>query len=240
MPSSCTAHPTHPLDHFLLTSVSSGIPQVVFLASDLDPRPYQLDWPADTAVYVVDDPAILEVKTAAVADITPTTAVCGVPAGISDNWTAALAAAGFDAHRPTLWSVEGVLPFIPMDEQRRLVADITALSAPASRLISEISVSPFGDAAEGDDAEVLDVERRWRETADADTIMKWQWSFSASPYVTAYLTSERPTSEHEAVETVLDPVDHRRGGAGRRIHGDAGAHVLRHRRRVGHLQRQGR
>ncbi|MGV0810826.1 SAM-dependent methyltransferase [Mycolicibacterium boenickei] len=235
MPSACVAHPADLLDTYLMAAVESGVDQVVFLASDLDPRPYQLPWPAGTTVYVVDNPAILDVKTDAMAGATPTAAVCGVPADIADNWPAALAAAGFDADRATLWSVEGVLPFIPLDEQRRLVSDITVLSAPGSRLISEISVSPFRDDSDGD----ADAENCWRQSGDADMITMWQWSFTASRYVTAYLTSERPTSEYEAVETVLDSVDHRRGGAGRRIHGDAGAHLLRRRRRLGYLQRQG-
>ncbi|MUL82745.1 MULTISPECIES: SAM-dependent methyltransferase [unclassified Mycolicibacterium] len=237
MPSSCVAHPADLLDTYLLTAVESGVEQVVFLASDLDPRPYQLPWPAGTGVYVVDHPAILDVKTDAVTGITtPTAAVRGVAAAISGNWPSALTRAGFDADRPTLWSVEGVLPFIPLDEQRRLIADITALSASGSRLISEMSASPFRDDSDGD----VDVDNRWRQFADADIITKWRWSFAASRYVIAYLTSERPTSEHEAVETVLDPVDHRRGGSGRRVHGDAGAHVLRRRRRFGYRQRQGR
>ncbi|MGA5534813.1 SAM-dependent methyltransferase [Mycolicibacterium nivoides] len=236
MPSSCMAPLADLLDTYLMTAAESGVEQVVFLASDLDPRPYQLPWPVGTSVYVVDDPAFLEVKTEALADTTPTAAVRGVPADISGNWPAALTQAGFDADRATLWSVEGVLPFIPLDEQRRLVADITVMSGPGSRLISEMSVSPFRDDSGGD----VDVERCWRESADADMITKWQWSCAASRYVTAYLTSERPTSENEAVETVLDSVDHRRGGVGRRVHGDAGPHVLRLRRRHRHRQREGR
>ncbi|MFN6555435.1 SAM-dependent methyltransferase [Mycolicibacterium septicum] len=236
MPSSCVAPLADLLDTYLMTAAESGVEQVVFLASDLDPRPYQLPWPVGTSVYVVDNPAILEVKTEALADTTPTAAVRGVPADISGNWPAALTQAGFDADRATLWSVEGVLPFIPLDEQRRLVADITVMSGPGSRLISEMSVSPFRDDSGGD----VDVERCWRESADADMITKWQWSCAASRYVTAYLTSERPTSENEAVETVLDSVDHRRGGVGRRVHGDAGPHVLRLGRRLRYLQRQGR
>jgi methyltransferase (TIGR00027 family) len=228
------------LDAFLITAAESGIDQVVFLASDLDPRPYQLPWPARTRVYVVDHPAILDVKTDALAGTASTTAVRGVPADISGNWPAALSRAGFDADRSTLWSVEGVLPFIPSDEQRRLIGDITVLSAPGSRLISEVSVSPFRDDSDGDVTADVDVERCWRESADTDMLTTWQWSFAANQYVTAYLTSERPTSEYEAVQTVLDSVDHHRGGVGRRVHGDAGAHILRRRRRLRYRQREGR
>ena len=240
MPTTCASYPAELLDAYLIAATETGIEQVVFLSSDLDPRPYQLPWPAGTHVYVVDHPAILDVKTAAMAGTTSTTVVRGVPADVSGDWPAALGRAGFDADRSALWSVEGVLPFIPSDEQRRLVADITALSAPGSRLISEVSVSPFRDDSDGDVTADVDVERCWRESADTEMITKWQWSFAASRYVTAYLTSERPTSEYEAVETVLDSVDHHRGGVGRRIHGHAGAHVLRRRRRLRHRQRQGR
>ncbi|CQD12940.1 class I SAM-dependent methyltransferase [Mycolicibacterium conceptionense] len=240
MPSSCLAPRADLLDTYLLAAVETGLEQVVFLASDLDPRPYQLPWPVGTTVFVVDDPAILEVKTDALAGTAPTVTVHGVPADIGGNWATALVGAGFDTDRSTLWSVEGVLPFIPLAQQSRLIADITAMSAPGSRLLSEMSVSPFRDDSGGELPLDVDVERCWRESADADMITKWQWSCAASPYVTAYLTSERPTSKYEAVETVLDSVDHRRGGSGRRVHGDAGAHVLRRRRRYRHLQRQGR
>ncbi|MGV0768522.1 class I SAM-dependent methyltransferase [Mycobacterium syngnathidarum] len=240
MPSSCLAPRADLLDTYLMAAAKTGLEQVVFLASDLDPRPYQLPWPVGTTVFVVDNPAILEVKTDALAGTTPTATVHGVPADISGNWPAALTRAGFDADRTSLWSVEGVLPFIPLEEQCRLIADISALSAPGSRLISEMSASPFRDDSGGELPADVDVERCWRESADTDPITKWRWSCAASRYVTAYLTSERPTSEYEAVETVLDSVDHRRSGAGRRLHGDAGSHVLRRRRRHRHLQHQSR
>ena len=48
-------------DTFLSDAAASGVRQAVFLASDLDPRPYQLPWPADMTVYVVDTPEILAV-----------------------------------------------------------------------------------------------------------------------------------------------------------------------------------
>lgn len=67
MPTTCASYPAELLDAFLLAATETGIQQVVFLSSDLDPRPYQLPWPAGTHVYVVDHPAILDVKTAAMA-----------------------------------------------------------------------------------------------------------------------------------------------------------------------------
>ena len=47
------------------------------------------------------------------------------------------APAGFDATAPTAWSAEGLLVYLPPDAQDRLFDNITALSAPGSRLATE-------------------------------------------------------------------------------------------------------
>ena len=54
---------THFFDEYFADAVSDGIRQVVILAAGLDSRAYRLDWPADTAVYEVDQPKVLEYKT---------------------------------------------------------------------------------------------------------------------------------------------------------------------------------
>ena len=51
-------------DDYLLASVTAGVRQVVILASGLDARAYRLDWPADTVVYEIDQPQVIEFKTA--------------------------------------------------------------------------------------------------------------------------------------------------------------------------------
>ncbi|WP_085150192.1 class I SAM-dependent methyltransferase [Mycolicibacterium wolinskyi] len=226
LPISCVASPAAPplLDKYLIKAVESGIRQVIFLASDLDPRPYVLPWPAGTTVYVVDEPAILDVKTEALADARPTADLRPVPADLDRGWTTELVKAGYRADQPTIWSVEGLLPYLPFDEQRRMVVDITALSAAGSRLVTEMSANPFTGF------EQCRADKDWRDFADVDMIVKWQWRFAAGQYVTAHLPSERPTSEHEAVEAVLDSVAHYRGGGRRGIHRHAGTHLLRRRR----------
>ncbi len=45
-----------------------------------------------------------------------------------------LRAAGFDSHRATAWSVEGILPYLTGDAQDTLFARISELSAPGSRI----------------------------------------------------------------------------------------------------------
>jgi methyltransferase (TIGR00027 family) len=47
---------THFFDEYFADAVSAGIRQVVILAAGLDSRAYRLNWPADTAVYEIDQP----------------------------------------------------------------------------------------------------------------------------------------------------------------------------------------
>lgn len=56
---------------------------------------------------------------------------------LRDDWPAALSAAGFDPAQPTAWSAEGLLVYLPPDAQDRLLDNITALSAPGSRIATE-------------------------------------------------------------------------------------------------------
>jgi methyltransferase (TIGR00027 family) len=56
---------------------------------------------------------------------------------LRDDWPAALRASGFDPDRPTAWSAEGLLMYLPPEAQDRLFENITALSAPGSQLATE-------------------------------------------------------------------------------------------------------
>ena len=56
---------------------------------------------------------------------------------LRDDWPTALRDSGFDPTRPTAWIAEGLLIYLPPDAQDRLFDNITALSAPGSRLATE-------------------------------------------------------------------------------------------------------
>ncbi|MGZ4577002.1 MAG: SAM-dependent methyltransferase, partial [Mycobacterium sp.] len=53
---------------------------------------------------------------------------------LRDDWATALRDAGFDAQAPSAWSAEGLLVYLPEGAQDALFDNITALSAPGSRL----------------------------------------------------------------------------------------------------------
>jgi methyltransferase (TIGR00027 family) len=126
-------------DDFFLGAADAGVRQAVILASGLDSRAYRLPWPAGTVVYEIDQPEVIGAKTAAMTQI-GASATCErrtVAVDLRDDWPAALKAAGFDASAPTAWSAEGLLIYLPPEAQDKLFDNITALSAPDSRLATE-------------------------------------------------------------------------------------------------------
>jgi methyltransferase (TIGR00027 family) len=126
-------------DRFFLDAAQSGIDQVVILASGLDARAYRLPWPTGTVVYEVDMPEVIEFKTLTLSDLgaEPTAERRTVAIDLRDDWAAALQAAGFDPQAPAAWSAEGLLVYLPDEAQDALFDNITALSAPGSRLAFE-------------------------------------------------------------------------------------------------------
>ncbi|MDQ2627644.1 MAG: class I SAM-dependent methyltransferase [Actinomycetota bacterium] len=123
------------------TATGGGIRQAVILASGLDSRAYRLAWPAGTIVYEVDQPEVIEFKTRVLAEhgAAPTAQRRTVSIDLREDWAAALRAAGLDPDRPTAWSAEGLLGYLPPEAQDRLLDTITALSAPGSRMATESS-----------------------------------------------------------------------------------------------------
>jgi methyltransferase (TIGR00027 family) len=142
-------------DDFFLDSASDGVRQAVILASGLDSRPYRLPWPDGTVVYEIDQPKVIEFKTATMTDIgaTPTAERRTVAIDLREDWPAALRRSGFDESKPTAWSAEGLLVYLPPEAQDRLFDHITALSAPGSQLATEFH--PDAGASIGERAATL-------------------------------------------------------------------------------------
>ena len=126
-------------DDFFLAASEAGIRQAVILAAGLDTRGYRLPWPAGTVVFEVDQPQVIEFKTTTLDGLgaLPTATRRTVAIDLRDDWPAALREAGFDPTRPTAWIAEGLLVYLPPDAQDRLLDNVTALSAPGSRLATE-------------------------------------------------------------------------------------------------------
>jgi methyltransferase (TIGR00027 family) len=131
---------TRYIDTFFSEAVTAGIRQVVILAAGLDARGYRLPWAPGTTVFEIDQPQVIEFKTATIGALgaEPTADVRAVPIDLRHDWPSALQQAGFDTGRPAAWAAEGLLGFLPADAQDRLLDNVTALSAHGSRLVAEI------------------------------------------------------------------------------------------------------
>lgn len=130
---------TRYFDEFFTTAASAGIRQAVILAAGLDTRAYRLPWPSDAVVFEVDQPEVIEFKSTVLASLgaAPSAERRTVAVDLRDDWVGALRDKGFDASAPTAWIAEGLLIYLPPDAQDRLFDNITALSAPGSRLATE-------------------------------------------------------------------------------------------------------
>lgn len=134
-------------DDYFADATGAGLRQVVIVASGLDARPYRLSWPAGTTVYEIDQPEVIEFKTATLSKIGAVPAAEHRTVGIDlrEDWPAALRAAGFDAAQPTAWLAEGVLiGFLPPEAEARLLDNVIALSAAGSRFSAD-----FGSLNDG-------------------------------------------------------------------------------------------
>jgi methyltransferase (TIGR00027 family) len=126
-------------DDFFTQATAAGIRQAVILASGLDTRAYRLPWPRDAVVFEIDQPQVLEFKTSVLDGLGATAPARHqtVAIDLRDDWPTALRDSGFDPSVPTAWIAEGLLIYLPPDAQDRLFDNITALSAPGSRLATE-------------------------------------------------------------------------------------------------------
>ena len=140
---------THYIDAFFRDAEAASIRQVVILASGLDARGYRLPWAPGTTLFEIDQPQVIEFKTATIGALgaEPTTDVRAVAIDLRHDWPSALREAGFDTGRPAAWAAEGLLGFLPPDAQDRLLDHIKALSADGSRLVAEVFMNSAANVA---------------------------------------------------------------------------------------------
>ena len=148
-------------DDFFLNAARDGIHQAVILAAGLDARAYRLSWPNGSVVYEVDQPQVIEFKTATMSSLgaAPSAERRTVSIDLREDWPAALRSSGFDVTQPTSWSAEGLLMYLPPEAQDRLFDNITGLSAPGSKLATEYH--PDSDTTMSERAQ--EFNQRWEK-----------------------------------------------------------------------------
>jgi methyltransferase (TIGR00027 family) len=210
-------------DEFFLTSTGGGnsaeaaasgtIRQAVILAAGLDARAYRLPWPPETTVFEIDQPQVIDFKSQTMRELgaTPTAHRHAVAVDLRHDWPTALQRAGFDPDQPTAWSAEGLLAFLPSDAQDRLLDEITALSAPGSRLAAE-NMDGGGEGAQMMQDRMHQTIDHWREHG-FDLDMTDLWYFGERHDIPEYLTTRGwttqliPMTELYAASGVLLDID---------------------------------
>ncbi|ORA63672.1 SAM-dependent methyltransferase [Mycolicibacterium elephantis] len=152
-------------DDFFLDTARAGVRQAVILASGLDARAYRLDWPDGVVVYEIDQPAVIDFKSTTLADLgaAPTAERRTVAVDLRHDWPSALIDAGFDPTRPSAWSAEGLLGYLPPDAQDRLLDTITELSAPGSWIAVESVPRVDPDLHEKTVERMRTTSQRWQQ-----------------------------------------------------------------------------
>jgi len=200
-------------DDFFLEAAAAGIRQAVILASGLDARAYRLAWPAGTTVYEIDQPQVIEFKTRTLARLgaEPAADRRTVATDLRHDWPTALGEAGFDPERPSAWSAEGLLGYLPAEAQDRLLDNVTALSAEGSRFATETVV----DMNKRDENEIRErmqrISARWRDHGfdlDMTSLMYFGDRNEAAAYLSTHGWETVGASSKELVKRYgLEPLD---------------------------------
>jgi methyltransferase (TIGR00027 family) len=134
-------------DTFFLDATRAGIPQAVILAAGLDSRSWRLPWPDGVTVYELDQPRVLDFKASTLTEH-GAQAACNrvaVPVDLRQDWPKALQQAGFDASAPSVWSAEGLMPYLPAAAQELLFDRVQGLTVTGSRVAVEALGPTFLD-----------------------------------------------------------------------------------------------
>jgi methyltransferase (TIGR00027 family) len=134
-------------DTVFLDATNAGIRQAVILAAGLDARSWRLPWPDGTTVYELDQDRVLDFKLSTLHEhgAEPTCNRVAVAVDLRQDWPIALQQAGFDPSAPSVWSIEGLLMYLPAASQDLLFTRIQDLAAPGSRLGVEGLEPDFAD-----------------------------------------------------------------------------------------------
>lgn len=134
-------------DRAFIDAANGGVRQAVILAAGLDSRTWRLPWPDGMTVYEIDQPKVLEFKASTLGEhgAKPAAELVNVAVDLRQDWPEALRQAGFDPSAPSVWSAEGLLPFLPAQGQDLLFERVHAMSAPGSRIAVEAPGAGFND-----------------------------------------------------------------------------------------------
>jgi methyltransferase (TIGR00027 family) len=203
-------------DKLFTDAAAAGVRQAVILAAGLDARAYRLDWPAGTTVYELDQPEVIEFKTATLAYAQPKADRRTIAIDLRNDWPKALLDNGFDTSIPTAWIAEGLLIYLPPEAQDLLFDRIDELSAVGSRVATEHipDVTMFSDERSqritdrlkkyGHDIEMKDLIYHGERSHVIDYLTGHGWEVTAQTMREAYAANGFEFPEQETVGMFAD------------------------------------
>ncbi len=153
-------------DDYFRRAADAGVRQVVILAAGLDSRAYRLEWPAGTTIFELDRPQVLDFKREVLArhGAQPRAERREVAVDLREDWPQALQDSGFDPAKPSAWTAEGLLIYLPATAQEQLFTGIDGLAAHGSHVAVEdgapMAPDEFEAAAEQERAAAAEGDRR--------------------------------------------------------------------------------
>jgi len=130
---------TRYFDDYFRRAADAGVRQVVILAAGLDSRAYRLHWPAETTIFELDRPQVLDFKREVLAEqgAKPNAERREVAIDLREDWPQALRDSGFDSAKTSAWIAEGLLIYLPAGAEQQLFTGIDALATRASHVAVE-------------------------------------------------------------------------------------------------------
>ncbi|MFB7372420.1 class I SAM-dependent methyltransferase [Streptomyces sp. NPDC056222] len=125
-------------DIALEQAVADGITQVVCLAAGSDTRAWRLGLPARTRFFEIDLPGQLAAKEVLLAPVRDRLTCHRVALSEDlrgETWPRRLKDAGYTPDRPAVWIVEGLMPYLGVEQFTRLLTRIGELSRSGSVLL---------------------------------------------------------------------------------------------------------
>jgi methyltransferase (TIGR00027 family) len=205
-------------DTAFIDAANAGVRQAVILAAGLDARSWRLPWPDGTTVYELDQDRVLDFKRQTLHEhgAEPKAHRVEVKVDLRHDWPTALQQAGFDPAQPSVWSIEGLLMYLPAAAQDLLFERIQQLAAPGSRLAveglgPEFAVPELRDvrrermdrvreliAASGSQLEVPKTDELWY-FEEREDLVGWLrqhgWDVTATPSDELMASYGRPSPE---------------------------------------------
>lgn len=205
-------------DTEFVDAAHAGVRQAVILAAGLDARSWRLPWPDGTTVYELDQDRVLDFKLDTLHEHGAEPKAHRVPVAVDlrQDWPTALRQAGFDPSQPSVWSIEGLLMYLPAAAQDLLFERIQELAAPGSRIAveglgPEFAVPELRDvrrermdrvralmAEAGSRIEVPKTDELWyfEEREDvSDWLRRHGWQVTATPSDELMASYGRPSPE---------------------------------------------